>query len=292
MRFDRPISYNGWTASLTRAAGGRPSSGFVVDSVEPSGVGTVGYIDKRAIQDGLDANDIYLSGRDFSLVVTAYGSTWGDFWDKTQDLLAAFSPTLAYAADTANAGFLAFDFIQPTADTTSWPTATYPYGIPMRYYLRPVRPPSYALKRDEMGGDETQGLSRSFNLNLIAKDPRKYAQTERSYAITTSTQTGTYRGDYPTKPIITFSVTATGSSAFTLTVNGIANVINLSAVSSGSFTFDYGKKTLVDNTGANRASLLSTIGGWPDVGATAPTFLMSGNTGISAPVFKYREAWA
>lgn len=292
MRFDRPISYNGWTASLARAAGGRPSSGYVVDSVEPSRVGAVGYIDKRAIQDGLDANDIYLGGRDFSLVVTAYGSTWGDFWDKTQSLLAAFSPTLALAADSANAGFLAFDFIQPTANISSWPLSTNPYGTPMRYYLRPVSPPSYTLKRDELGGDESQGISRTFNLNLVARDPRKYAQTETSYAITTSTQTGTYRGDYPTKPIITFSVTAIGSAAFTLNVNGIANVLNLSFVSSGSFTFDYGKKTLVDNTGANRASLLSTIGGWPDVGASAPTFVMSGSTGISVPIFKYREAWA
>lgn len=292
MRFDRPISFNGWTASLARAAGGRPSSGYVVDSIEPSRVGAVGYIDKRAIQDGLDANDIYLGGRDLGVVVTAYGSTWGDFWDKTQDLLAAFSPTLAYAADSANAGFLAFDFIQPTADTASWPTATYAYGIPLRYYLRPVGPPAYTLRRDEVGGDETQGLSHRFDISLIAKDPRKYAQTETSYTITTSTQTGTYRGDYPTKPIITFAVTATGSSAFTLTVNGIANVINLSAVSSGNFTLDYGKKTLVNYLGANVASLLTTVGGWPDVGASAPTFSMSGNTGISVPVFKYREAWA
>lgn len=292
MRFDRPISYNGWTASLTRQSGGRPSSGYVVDSVEPSGVGAVGYIDKRAIQDGLDANDIYLSGRDFAAVVTAYGSTWGDFWDKTQDLLAAFSPTLAYAADTANAGFLAFDFIQPTADTTTWPTATYPYGIPMRYYLRPVRPPSYTLKRDEMGGDESQGLSRSFNLSLIAKDPRKYAQTAQSLGITTSTQTGTYRGDYATKPIITFSISATGSSVFTLTVNGTANVINMSGESAATFTFDYSKRTLVDSNGTSRPEKFVTIGGFPDVGPTAPTYSMTNATGIYSALFTYREAWA
>lgn len=292
MRFDRPITYNGWTASLTRASGGRPSSGYVVDSVEPSRVSAVGYIDKRAIQDGLDANDIYLGGRDVGVVVTAYGSTWGDFWDKTQDLLAAFSPTLAYAADSANAGFLAFDFIQPTELTASWPTVDYPYGIPMRYYLRPVSPPSFTLRRDEVGGDETQGLSHRFDISLVARDPRKYHIFEASYTITTSTQTGTYRGDYPTKPIVTFSVTATGSSAFTVTVNGISNVINLSTVSNATFTLDYGKKTLVDNAGDNRASLLSSVGGWPDVGPAAPTWVMSGSTGIATPVFKYREAWA
>jgi hypothetical protein len=292
MRFDRPISYNGWTASLTRPAGGGPASGYLFDSVQPSKVDAVGYLDKRAIQDGLDANDIYLGGREFAAIVFAYGSTWGDFWDKTQDLLAAFSPTLALAADTANAGFLAFDFIQPTADIATWPTSTYPYGIPMRYYLRPSSPPLFVLKRDEVGGDETQGLAHRFDLNLLARDPRKYLQSETSYTITTSTQTGTYRGDYPSKPIVTFSVTATGHSAFTLTVNGVANVLNLSSVSSGSFTLDYSKKTLIDGTGASRASLFSSIGGWPDAGTAAPTFRMTNSTGISAPIFKYREAWA
>ena len=139
------ITYNGLSINtVAQSAGGRPSTGFAVESFEPIPPDAVGYTEKRALQDGLDASDVYLGGRLFRTVVTAYGSTKGHFWDKSQDLFEAFNARIAFDADSANRGFLAFDFFQPTADLVTWPTATFPSGIPMRHYVRPVTSPPAA----------------------------------------------------------------------------------------------------------------------------------------------------
>ena len=290
MRFDRPISYNGWTSGLTPRAGGLPSSGTLVESVEPARVNAVGYLDKRAIQDGLDASDIYLGGRDFKAIVTVFGSTWGDFWDKAQDLHAAFSPILAYNADSINRGFLPFDFIQPTADISTWPLSTYPYGIPMRYYLRPSAPPLFTLRRDEVGGDETQGLSHRFELNLVGRDPRKYSQTLSTVANVTTTPTAiTYRGDYSVWPAINFTLGAAGATNLTYTIDGQSVVINMSAHTTGTFVLDYAERTLTKD-GVLYSGLI-TSGTF--VEARPGTVISRANaTGLSTDSFIYRESWA
>ena len=294
MNLQALITYNGLSINTaSRSAGGAPTSGYRVLRFAPEPSPPTGYLEKRALTDGLDAGDVFLGGRTFGLVVQVFGSSEGDFWDKAQDLFAAFTPTVAYNADTTNRGFLDFDFSQPTADIATWPTSAYPNGIPLRYYMRPSSGPSYVVERIKDNVREG-GHAKAFNIQLIARDPRKYLNTELQYAISASSTTGTYRGDYQSAPIITFSVSATGHSAFTLTVNGFANVINLSGVSSGTFTFDYGKRSLVDSTNTSRASLLSSVAGFPLVGPSTsePSFSYTNPTGISSAFIKWREAWA
>lgn len=299
MDFTKAITYNGITFnSPTRQAGGLPTSGFLLDRFRPEPPNLKGYLEDSAIRDGMDAGDVYLSGRRFGLIVTVLGSTAGDFWDKAQDLQAAFSPTLAYNADTASLGFLAFDFYQPTADIATWPTSAYPSGIPMRYYMRPLGSPAYAIDRDRDGGTSGRGMSKTFDVSLLARDPRKFLQTAVSATVTTSTQTASYRGDYPTFPIFTFSLTATGHSAMTLDiVNSSVTAratINLSAQSSGSWTLDLSKRTLESPAGTSMASLLSTSGLNIPLAATissGTTFVAANMTGMSTPLLTYREAF-
>lgn len=286
------VTYNGLSLNtVTRQAGGLPMSGYAVERFRPDPPPPTSYLEKRAISDGLDAGDVFLGGRSFALVVTAYGTSEGDFWDKAQDLVTGFTPTVAYAADSANRGFLALDFYQPTADVATWPTSAYPDGIPMRYYVRPQASPTYMVERDKDGGTASDPRSKTFDINLVARDPRKYLQSQTTATITTSTQTVTYKGDYPTPAIITFSLSATGNSAFTLTLGGLAVVINLSSQSSGSFTFDYGLKFLYATSGgASKMDLISSVAGYSSVD-TGTTFIMSNSTGISTPVLTYRTAF-
>ncbi len=280
------IDYNGWTSTLTRQNGGLPSSGYAVDEVRPADVGIVGYLEKRALQDGVNAADVFLAGRDITMIVTTFGSSEGDFWDKAQDLLAAFSPTLAYSADTSLAGFLPLNFQQPTADSATW-AAGY---IPLRYYVRPVAPPSFTVSRDMDGGVAANGMSKPFTIRLTAKDPRKYVQTTVSVAVTAASQTAVYRGDYPSYPIFTWTMSASGHSAFTLWIGGQATVLNMAAQSTGSFEFDFGKQTFTSNS-VSKMSLLTFSAGYPTV-ESGSIYRIENATGVSAPVMTFREAFA
>lgn len=296
MDLTKQIVFNGLTlnGALSPVAG-TPLSGYAVDQVEPSAVDVRGYSAPRALKDGLDASDVYLGGRRFSAIVTVYGSTKGDFWDKTQDVLSAFSPTLAYTADSAALGFLAWDFYQPTADTTNWPTATYPNGIPLRYYVRSTTPPLYTIRRDEDGGLAGSGLSKQFRVTMEAKNPRKVNQSTSSVA--GSAATATNKGDYTAWATVTVSVSSqTDGGTVILTVG--ANSLSVSVASSTATTtivLDGEEGTLKRNgtlsmgllTGGSLDSLLLSSG------ATAVSFSKTGLAAVTPTVtWVWRDSFA
>lgn len=290
MDFTAPISYNGLTASgLTLASGGSPSVGIVFDRVDISPIDTEAYLDRRAVSDGADATDVYVGVRQVNINAAIYGSTIAHGYDQLQSVLRTFHPRIAFNADTANLGFLAFDFRQPTISTGVW-TAGY---IPLRLYLRPARPVSYVLDRQPTGGVPSKGVAFRAGILLVARDPRKYAQTASAVSVTTTAQTATNRGDYPTFPIFTWTMTAAGSSIHQIVVAGMAVKINLSAQSSGSFSFDYATRRLT-KAGASMASLLDgAVDGFPEIEpGTVTTYETDNATGTSAYTMTYRDAFA
>lgn len=295
MDLTKAISYNGLTVanSLTRTAGGIPVSGYLFDEINGSQEDVDGYLEKRANQDGLDASDIYLGARRVTAILSVYGSTKGDYWDKAQDVLAAFSPTIAYNADTANLGFLAFDFYQPTADISTWPTSAYPSGIPMRFYLRPSAPPAWASRRDEQGGVSGKGLSKQMRLSLVARDPRKYVQTASVITIASGTasasSSATYLGDYPTTGTATItSASTTGNVVYTIA--GSAFTVTLDAASTA-YTLDLAAKTF-SKAGTIAMNLLVANASWPTLGTSTVTVVRSAGSVASSISLSYRDAFA
>lgn len=290
MDLSKPISYNSLSVNThTRTSGGVPMSGYAVDEVDTSEVEVAAYLEKKALSDGIDASDVYLGRRRIAMIVTVFGSTKGDFWDKTQDLLAAFSPTLALNADTANLGFLALDFYQPTADISSWPTSTYPDGIPLRYYVRPTATPGYKVVRDKDGGNSGKGMSKQMSLSLIARDPRKVAQS-----LTTASTPSAYKGDYPTGVTITLtSRSQTGDGLLQIDNNVLS--VNIDTASA---TYVYTDTGEFYKNGALAQSLV--------YGNSAPFVFSSGQSGFvttsgviavvglgkTTYVVSYREAFA
>lgn len=214
MDFTKPITFSSLDINtVSRGPTGAAMSGYQLDSFDQSNVEVAAFAEKRALRDGVDASDVYLGRRRVSAIVTVFGSTLGDFWDKTQALLAAFSPTLAFDEREDQLGFLAFDFFQPTADIVTWPTSAYPDGIPLRYYLRPSAPPAYISRRDFSGGTPGLGLSNQYNLSLVARRPGKVSVSQA-----TTTSDATNLGDYPTRPsIVISSSSATGNASIQFT---------------------------------------------------------------------------
>lgn len=293
MDLSADIVYNAFTiAGTSGSAGGVPWRGAVLNAVNVTDVDVDAYYDKRAIQDGIDAADIYLGARRIAIDASVMGSTRGDAFDQLGDLAYAFDPIIAYNADTANIGFLPFQFYQPTADISTWPTSAYPSGIPLQYYARPMQPLRYEIVRDKTGGVASLGLALRATSVLVCRDPRKYLQTQVSSSITTATQTATYRGNYQSWPVITFSMSAAGSSATIFTIGGGTVQINLSTTTTGTFTLDYATRTIKNASDVLITSLFSSsvVQDYRQV-KTGSTFAVSATTGFSSCTIAYREAF-
>lgn len=293
MDLSAPIGYNGFTASgLTPQAGGKPSVGTVFDRVDISDIDTDGYLEKRALHDGLNATDVFEGGRRVAIDAAMYGSTKAHGWDQLQAFLRAYNPRIAFNDNSGSLGFANMTFQQPTISTGVW-TAGY---IPMYMGLRPLRPVRYVIERQQTGGKEGQGLSFRANALLIAKDPRKYAQTATSATVQTTTSTATNNGDYPTFPIISWTMTAVGAANLTFTVGGASIVINMSAQSSGDWTLNYDTHQLV-LLGIVRPELIVSAGAWNEIlPGSVTTFSAANVTGLSGggspTLITYHDAWA
>lgn len=295
MDLSAPIVYNGLTCQpATPSGGGVATHGIEVKRANFSSVGTDYYLDDRAEDHGVDAADVYLRQRTIAIEGAVYGTSKGQMWDDLQAVLAAFNPAIAYAADTANIGFRELTFRQPTIDTTTW-TAGY---IPLQFYARPMEPPAYSLDRVRTA-DDGRGLSIPWSVRLLAKDPRKYLQSNVSVNISTTAQSVAYRGDFPAWPIMQVTITSAGSSAATFALGSSTLWLDLSGAYDSTkdgganlLQFLFSTRTLKrlsDNYGLNGyigeySSYEPFSGGILRVGTPA--------TGISSTTFTYREAWA
>jgi len=285
-----PIIYNGHTtAGATVTAGGAPSIGTTIDRINVSDIDVAAYLERRALTDGLNASDVYLGGRRVVIDAAVFGSSIAHGWDQLQAFQRAYHPRIAYNADTANLGFLAFKFRQPTTSTASW-SAGY---IPLQFYLRPIRPVQYTVDRATSGGVGGKGIAFRARAELVARDPRKYAQTATALSITTSAQTVSKLGDYPSFGIVTWSQTAVGAAAFQIVLNSTSISINLSAQSSGSWELNYANRTLKRAT-SNLMSVLNTEAPtWPELTpGTVDTIYSSTQTGVSGLTLTFYDAFA
>lgn len=291
------IAYNGTTATTpTPVAGDSVLDGYLCESANISEIDVSQYLDKRSVKDGLDAADVYLGGRRVRLIYSVLGSTKGRAWDNLTALEAAFSPVLAYNADSANLGFLALDYYRPTANISTWPTSAYPHGIPMRLYARPLAPPRWDVSRITTGGASAKGAGFRVELNLICRDPRQYLQSLTQVTMTSNTATATYRGNYPTLPIITFLVTAAGSTATTRLGIGsqyVPLILSNASTAGSPYTIDFSTGQITDANGALANSLFATSDtiSFPPV-QSGSTYWVSGSfTGLGTRTLKYREAF-
>lgn len=308
MDLSAPIIYNSLTiAPPVASATGAPRSGIELNNVDHSPVAVDGYTDKSALADGLDAGDVFLGGRSLRISGSVLGSTKADMFDRMDDLLAAFSPTLAYkmvgTGSTSNEavreayGFLDFKFRQPTLDVSAW-TAGY---IPLQYFARPSAPPVFQVSRIRTQ-DSGRGVSIPFTVTLLAKDPRKYAQNELTSGTIAwnTTTTLTYRGNYPTMPRITVSVASATTGDLVITLYGGGTVrLDLTSVPAGDYFLVWEDRTFYADDGLStpHAYAIDTARTTWGVGLySTGSVQWAGTYSTHHPnttfTVKYREAWA
>ena len=191
MDFNRPITYQiagGSTIDLNSIGSAEvttsaPLGGYKVLSASFNEVGLVGYMDKRALRDGVDAADTYLGTRTLSIVCGVFGTSTGDLGDKIQALLDAMRPIpRTYEADY---GFRQLAFSQGTIDTSNFSTGF----IPMMMLVRPASLPSVQLTTAQSIGVSAKGFAANVAFTLMAKQPYRFSATQRTINVTSSSAT-------------------------------------------------------------------------------------------------------
>lgn len=171
------------SSNVTTSSG--PRSGY---KVMVSSIGTanaVGYVDKRAVDDGVDIGDAYLTGRQIDISCAVFGSTLADFHSKIQALSNVMRLNPRYY--DSSYGFRDLTFSQATIDTT-----TYTSGVaPLRFIVRPLGLPGIVYNQaasieGSISSSASRGFSASMTLSFLAKEPYRYRQTQRSISVSSA----------------------------------------------------------------------------------------------------------
>lgn len=292
MKLDATITYNDFTFIPPTPSAGVPLDGTQINEIAFSNVEAFGYLDKRALDDGLDAVDVYTGGRSVNIEAAVFGSTEGRLWDNLADLLAAFDPVAAYNADTSLRGFLPMDFYRPTADVSTWPVSAYPSGIPLRMNLRPSAVPKYRVAKVRTGGSSALGGGIPVSIALVARDPRIFLQSSTTITLSTSSQTATHRGTHQSWPTVTFVMSGAGSSIVNVITDGNTVGLNLSSVSTGTFSLSFQNRHITDENGTSRDDLFRST--WDSVfSAVQPggSVVRVSTTSNMTVTYAWRESW-
>lgn len=192
-----PVVYRGLT--LTGAVGGpggdNPIEGIRLTRARYSDATVHGYTEKRSLDDGMDASDIFLGARQVVIQGEVFARSKAKLFDLLDLLRLTFTPTDAYREDPDNRGYLPFAFTQPTLYTIYWPT-----GVVNRViYLRPEAQPDHTVDFTALGGRATDGYVVPFSTRLQAKDPRFYSPALTEEFISGSAGSGVLynKGNYP-----------------------------------------------------------------------------------------------
>lgn len=174
MDLSRDILFNGFllndedvranvTAGDTVGSG---ISGCVIDSCDPSDVDVIQFMEKRSLQDGMDAGDVYLGARRMRMAGTLYGETRAILFDMLADLRAALSPTLSFRVEPADKGFQPLYFSVPTNRVDDYPAG----AIDLRVLAQP-RGFRQLFDRDQQGGTDSNALAIPWQATFIMRDP-------------------------------------------------------------------------------------------------------------------------
>lgn len=194
------------------AIGSSPVSGYMIEQVDFSSVPITAFTEDNPLVDGVDSYDPYLSARSINIVLSVYGSSYGDFWDKVTALNAALQAQ-PQAADTGTYPALGADGQRKLSFTQ--PKAGGSYSLYMM--VRPMALPRFVTDGSSAAGDASRGYSVRCTIMLMAEDPYKYFATESTFSRTgTGTISVVNTGTTIAWPTVTWNVTSTTTVGATL----------------------------------------------------------------------------
>lgn len=212
--------------------GPKPITGFKLDQAGYEASPVRGYVDQRALRDGVDYTEPFLGARQVQLAVSVYGETLGDFWDQIDVLAKALSPMPN--AWTATYGIRPLRFYQPTRSQAS----DFPYGIELELGVRPTGLIQFSATRAMSVGMETGGFSQRVVVPLFAPDPHKRHVNLRVLP-------SSNRGSEPSYAIISGTGTIDTPVSVTWTHSGgNTSTITIIPTATGAFTAELDRMVL------------------------------------------------
>lgn len=210
-------------------------AGCVVDSWDFSDVDVVQFMEKRALQDGMDAGDVFLGARRLRLAGTLYDKTRGLLNDAYFNLRAALSPVLAQRDEPLDKGYQPLYFSVVTNRVVDYPDGT----IPLRVLALP-RASQVIWQRDMQGGEDGDALAIPWQATFVMKDPNIYAQDPQDVDLSGG---GTIAGDFNNRGTYISTLNALivvngTAGSISLTLGGVTMTITVPS-SSGNRTIRY-----------------------------------------------------
>jgi len=145
---------------------GHGIAGCVIDSVDFSDTDVIQFIEKRSLQDGMDAGDPFLGMLHLRMAGTLYGVLRETFFDAVWSLRKALSPTLAARESPADHGYLPLYFSVPTNRIVDYPSGK----IDLQIKVMP-KSKQLVFQRDNQGGENSDSLAIPWQATFVAKDP-------------------------------------------------------------------------------------------------------------------------
>ena len=217
------------------AGAGKGIDGCVVDSWDLTDVQVTQFTEKRALQSGVDAGDVYLGMRTLKMAGTLYGSTRGIFYDKLNEFMAVTNPELAQREIPADKGYLPLYFVHPTNRTVD-----YPDGVVDAFVNAMPRARQYIIQRDQQGGLDIQGLAVPWQATFVMRDPSIYGVDLEDIDLSgggTVAGNFTNRGNYLSR-LNMLVVVGSAAGSISITAGGVTITISVPA-STGNRTIRY-----------------------------------------------------
>lgn len=207
----------------------------------------------------------------------------GSLGDREREMMAAFDPALCLRDSPTTNGAYQLTFTENTASGTQ----------ALQYWCRPGDRPRVS----ENIGD---GGWRRYALALIAPDPRAYAQTETTLALTIGAPSGNVvnSGTVPAPIKVTIVTSGAGSASFSLTRAGVTFVIDLSGAA-GTYVIvmetcaPYGTGRSITKSGVSVFSLkTSDASTWLDAPVGTTSFAIANTANVTSCTIATYSAWA
>lgn len=265
MDISRDVTYRGFllndaTLVITPGGGiGSGVSGCVLDSADLSDFDVVQFTEKRSLQDGLDAGDVYLGARRVRLSGTLYAQTKALLFDKLQELRATLSPTLAYRESPGEKGYLPLYFAVPTNRL-----ADYPAGAISLQVLALPRAFQAIIQRDSIGESDAFPLAIPWQATLVCKDPRVMGASWRDTVFSTTT-------------IVTGATAAASTNLISSSSHGLVagDSIGITSLSGGAGLTQGTRYYVIASGLTSSAFKVSTVAGGAEVDITSDATVLS-----------------
>jgi hypothetical protein len=207
---------------------GKGITGSVVDSWDFSEVDIVQYLEKRSLQDGSDAGDVFQGVRRLRMAGTLYSKSRALLYDSFWSLMATLSPVLAQRESPADKGYLPLYFSTPTARTGS---TDYPGAVIALRVLALPRAKQLVWQRDNQGGQAGDSLAIPWQATFLMKDPLIYAQDPQDISLSGGgTVAGNFnnRGNYLSY-LNVLAVVGAAAGSLAITAGGATLLITIPA---------------------------------------------------------------